>query len=232
MNFGAGLLAAHSCDDKGQYLFGSRARYSGQILASGQKQPQDQYLDEKVSTTELMRCTMQRSVAQTKSWVLNFEQASPTALEPADRQLKMCGTVFATEIPSRNCHGCRFMVGSMGARISIANLASPRIGSRHGAVPKPGSPPASRPPHRELRIAMGRRLPPSRPKSTRREDSEQVANPATDLSRLGRALAALRTLVGTATRPPRRRAGPRYRRLTRGGQQGLALRCSCPQHAT
>jgi predicted transcriptional regulator len=31
------------------------------VISVMAKQPQDQYLDEKVSTTELMRCTMQRT---------------------------------------------------------------------------------------------------------------------------------------------------------------------------
>jgi hypothetical protein len=35
-----------------------------------------------------------RSIAQTKSWVLNFEQASPKAVKPADSGSLKCAGLF------------------------------------------------------------------------------------------------------------------------------------------
>ena len=61
--------------------------------------------------------------------------------------------------------------------------------------------------HRGLRLGVARRLPAPRTQSAGREDAEQVADPAADLSHLRRALATLRTLAGPAARAPRRRVG-------------------------
>ena len=57
--------------------------------------------------------------------------------------------------------------------------------------------------HRRLRLAVARRVPAPRIQSAGGEDSQQVANPAADLSHVRRALATLRTLAGTPVRAGR-----------------------------
>jgi YVTN family beta-propeller protein len=58
--------------------------------------------------------------------------------------------------------------------------------------------------HRGLRPGVARRVPAPRIESAGCEDSQQVADPAADLSHLRRALATLRTLAGAAARARRR----------------------------
>ncbi len=58
-----------------------------------------------------------------------------------------------------------------------------------------------------LRPGVARRVPAPRMQSAGREDPQQVADPAADLSHLRRTLATLRTLAGAAARARRRWAG-------------------------
>src|SRR5258708_35942654 len=70
--------------------------------------------------------------------------------------------------------------------------------------------------HRGLRPAVARRLPAPRIQSAGCEDSQQVADPAANLSQLRRPLATLRTLVGTTGRAGRlSKSRSIRRRLTR-----------------
>src|ERR1017187_4072026 len=86
-----------------------------------------------------------------------------------------------------------------------ASCGSVHRGRLRGADPRART---SHPPdYRSLRPGVARRLPAPRMQSAGCEDPQQVADPAADLSHLGRALATLRTLAGAPARARRRRVG-------------------------